>query len=380
MFPADDDAFHLARRRFWRTATLTVVGTVVVAALVIVGIRLLGGPSGLKPNTVTPSAAAAPSKGAATAPSLPPSFSQPRVNVLLIGSDAGPDRVGVRTDTMIVASIDTHSGAMAMFGLPRNLEHAPFPPDSPQAARYPDGYVCPAHQCLLNSLWTWANGAGAQYYRGEKNPGLTATTQAAEQITGLTMDDTVVVNLAGLPELVNAVGGVDLNVRERLPIGGNSEHPYALSWIKKGHQHLNGHQALWYARSRWSTNDFDRMHRQQCLLTALARQVDTARLLRSYSKVIKAVDGNLQTSIRPAQIPMWAELVAKVSTADIHRVGLGIDGDRANPNYPRIRTQVKAVLQAPALDNSATASNPTATATAGRPRTSDSGWGSSPAC
>ncbi len=56
---------------------------------------------------------------------------KPRVNVLLLGSDAGDDRIGVRTDSMMVASIDTDTGDTVLFGLPRNLEHVPIPKSNP---------------------------------------------------------------------------------------------------------------------------------------------------------------------------------------------------------------------------------------------------------
>ena len=58
----------------------------------------------------------------------------PRVNVLLIGSDAGADRTGVRTDSVILASIDTHTGDAVLFGIPRNLQRVPFPEGTPMAS------------------------------------------------------------------------------------------------------------------------------------------------------------------------------------------------------------------------------------------------------
>ena len=54
-------------------------------------------------------------------------IAKPRLNILLVGSDAGPDRSGARTDTMMVASIDTRSGRTTLFGLPRNIGYAQFP-------------------------------------------------------------------------------------------------------------------------------------------------------------------------------------------------------------------------------------------------------------
>ena len=54
-----------------------------------------------------------------------------RVNVLLLGGDCGPYREGVRTDSMILVSLDTHTGRAVTFSLPRNMMNAPFPEDSP---------------------------------------------------------------------------------------------------------------------------------------------------------------------------------------------------------------------------------------------------------
>ena len=62
-----------------------------------------------------------------------------RLNVLLVGSDAGPDRRGTRTDTMMVASVDTRTGRTILFGLPRNIQRVPFPAGSPMARRVPPG-------------------------------------------------------------------------------------------------------------------------------------------------------------------------------------------------------------------------------------------------
>ena len=66
-----------------------------------------------------------------------------RVNVLLLGGDSGPHRDGTRTDTMMLASLDTRTGRTVTFGLPRNLMNAPFPEDSPLHALYPDGFRGP---------------------------------------------------------------------------------------------------------------------------------------------------------------------------------------------------------------------------------------------
>ena len=161
--------------------------------------------------------------------------------MLLVGSDAGADREGIRPDTMIVASIDTKTGDTVLFSLPRNLQRVPFPPGSPAAADYPQGFYCinPANgvntDCLLNGIWTFAENHAGDYYKGVKNPGLTATMQAAEQVTGLRINNYVMIDLKGFQEFVDAIGGVTIDVKQRLPIGGNVENPGAtIGWIEPG--------------------------------------------------------------------------------------------------------------------------------------------------
>ena len=104
---------------------------------------------------------------------------KPQVNVLLIGSDAGANRTGIRPDTLILASINTKTGKTVMFSLPRSLQHAPFPAGTGGNQAWPDGYYCPeagpGNECLINAIWRWAEGDGKQYYDKFKNPGLRAT-------------------------------------------------------------------------------------------------------------------------------------------------------------------------------------------------------------
>ena len=75
----------------------------------------------------------------------------PRVNVLLIGSDAGDDRIGVRTDSMMIASIEPKTGQTILFSFPRNMQNVPFPMSNPLYKIYPKGYTC-GSECLLLSL------------------------------------------------------------------------------------------------------------------------------------------------------------------------------------------------------------------------------------
>ena len=104
---------------------------------------------------------------------------------------------------MIVARLDTKTGATVLFSLPRNLQRVRFPRGTPAAAAYPSGFYCvnPANgvntDCLLNGIWTFAENHAGDYYRGVRNPGLTATMQAAETVTGLSINNYVMIDLKG---------------------------------------------------------------------------------------------------------------------------------------------------------------------------------------
>jgi LCP family protein required for cell wall assembly len=277
-----------------------------------------------------------------------PWASKPRVNVLLIGSDAGKGRIGVRPDTMIVASIDTKRGDAVLFSLPRNLEQAPFPEGTPGNLAWPNGFNC-GDECLLNAVWTWgANDPGYQK-AAPKNPGLRATKDAIEGVTGLKIDTYVMLNLKGFAQFVNAIGGLRVNVDERLPIGGNSEHPeQTTGYIEKGkNQKLDGYETLWFARSRWSTNDFDRMRRQRCVIAAVVNQSDPVKLALAFPAIAKAAKNNLSTGIPQRELEAWVDLSQRVKNGSVRSLPFTdqVITNRADPDYDEIHELVQKALR-----------------------------------
>ena len=310
-----------------------------------------------------------------------------RVNVLLIGSDAGADRTGVRPDTLIVASIDPHTGDAVLVSLPRNLQRVPFPAGSGGARDYPDGFQCvnprsgSNTECLLNALWVWGEGH-PQYYPGDNHPGLTATIQGVQEATGLTLDQYVMLNLAGFEQVVDILGGLTVNVQERLPIGGNVEHPVASAWLEPGRQKLNGHLALWYARSRWSTTDFDRMRRQRCVIGDFVDQIDPVTVALRFPQIASSAKQNLQTSIPLADLDAWATLAAKVKGTHLRSLAFTDQViNTVRPDYARMHQLVQEALvpPAPRPSTSASASGPSSTPTPTPSRTASSGSPSSSA-
>ncbi|WP_114907688.1 LCP family protein [Ornithinimicrobium murale] len=281
----------------------------------------------------------------------------PRVNVLLLGSDAGDNRDGVRTDSMIVASIDTTTGDMVLFGIPRNLQNVPIPSSSPLYKRYGDSYDC-GTECLMNGIWTAAvdlHEENPGWFSGDPNPGQTATRQVISTIIGQPIHYTVIIDLKGFEALVDAMGGVEINVQESVPIGGKTWTDAAgnaqliegteSSWIEVGQQHLDGHEALWYSRSRVTTDDFSRMRRQRCMVGALVDQVNPMTLLQRYPAIAAAAGDNITVDIDQSELPAWAELVQRVQGGTMQSLPFTAKNtNTADPDYTAMRREVYLAL------------------------------------
>ncbi len=296
----------------------------------------------------------------------------PRVNVLLIGSDAGHGREGTRPDTLVVASIDTATGDTVLFSLPRNLQRVPFPRGSRAAAAFPHGFYCINPQngvntdCLLNSVWTWAEN-NPQYYPGVSHPGLTATVQAVEQVLGLDIDDYVLVDLKGFIVFVDAIGGIRVDVPERLPIGGSVEDPVPrYGWIEPGRNKLlDGWHALWFARSRWSTNDYDRMRRQRCVIAAVTRQADPQNVGLNFDTIARAAKDNISTDISVQDLDAWVTLGLRVKQARVRSLPFTDDViDTVHPDIAKVHSLVQRAL-VPARTSTPRTPAPTPSASSG---------------
>ena len=240
-----------------------------------------------------------------------------RYNILLMGGDSGADRWGLRPDSLTVASIDAETGRTVMIGLPRNMQEFPFREGTAMAEQFPDGFDCDG--CYLNGVSTWAEDH-ADLFGGSKNPGMDATVMAVEGITGLRINYWLMVNMRGFRRLVDAVGGVTLNVRDRIPVGGLGSD--VTGYIEPGKRRLNGHDTLWYARSREGSDDYSRMARQKCVLSAMLTQVSPRTALTNFQEIARASSAMLRTNIPSGALNDFAELALRSREQQISTVSL----------------------------------------------------------
>ncbi|MGB7448918.1 MAG: LCP family protein [Ornithinimicrobium sp.] len=300
----------------------------------------------------------------------------PRVNVLLLGSDGSDTREGIRTDTMLIASIDTQTGDSVLFGIPRNLERVPIPKTNPLSKRWPNGYDC-GDGCLMNAIWTEATNFAEErpaLYADDPNPGLTATRDVLSAVIAQPIDYTVIVNLRGFQDLIDAMGGVEVDVQERLPMGGRITYdsqgrpmlvPGSESgYLQPGVQTLNGYQALWYARSRVTTDDFSRMRRQRCVVAAVVEQVNPLRMIRRYPQIVGVAGDNVTADIAQDELPAFAELVLRVQNGTIKSLPFTVENTNVgNPDYPRLRRMVAEAIEPAPEPATKTGADKTAKAT-----------------
>ena len=262
-----------------------------------------------------------------------------RYNVLLLGGDSGPDRTGLRPDSLTVASIDAETGRTVLVGLPRNLENVPFPKGSVMAREFPRGFDCEG--CELNGINTWANDHAKMF--DEKKPGLKATMGAVEEITGLNINYYAMVNLRGFAKLVDAVGGVTIDVKERTAIGGIGAP--VRGWIPAGEQKLDGKETLWYARSRVQNDDWSRMGRQKCVMNAMLQQLSPKSVLMNVEKIADSSKALLTTDVPAQQLGTFMDLALKARDQKVSTVSLVPPVIyTGNPDYDKVRRLIDTAI------------------------------------
>lgn len=292
-----------------------------------------------------------PTKGQ-TAPQ-DPWADKPRLNVLLLGGDAGKGRTGTRTDTVILASVDTHTGDTTLFSLPRNTARMPFPKKSPLHRYYPNGFTNgngEDQEFALNALYQNVPASVPKNVLGPTDDlGADVLKISVGEALGLEVDYYALIDLKGFSTLVDALGGIRLNVNSYIPIGGNTDlHIPPSEFLHPGaNQKLDGRSALWYARGRYGADDFARMDRQRCVINAMIKQASPATLLSRYEDIAKAGKEIVQTDVPQEVLPLMVDLGLRVKDGNVRSIVFknGVDGFfSSNPDFPEMRQRVKVAL------------------------------------
>lgn len=242
-----------------------------------------------------------------------------RVNILLLGGDADDNRVGVRTDSMNLASVDVKTGNTVLFSLPRNLEDVRFRPGTPMARRFPSGFDLPkdangGSSDLLNSVWEYAD-AHPEIFGGKQHQGPKVLMDTIGFTLGLKIDWYALVNMWGFARLIDALGGITITVEQDVVFGKYNE-----GLVKAGTRKLKGADAMWYARSRTYSDDYTRMRRQRCVLGAILGQADPGTVLTRFNRIALATKELIRTDIPRTWLQHLVPLALKVKDAQVTSV------------------------------------------------------------
>lgn len=197
-----------------------------------------------------------------------------RTNILLLGTDARPGETQTRTDTIILASIDPELNKVALVSIPRDTRVD----------------IEGSTSDKINS----ANAVGGPELVAEK----------VEEIIGENIDYYVEMDFAGFKKIIDTIGGVDINVDQRM------YKPSEDIDLKAGQQRLDGSQALAFVRFRdYALGDIDRTKHQQIFLKALGNEMLHAKNIVKLPALVKVVKENIDTNLGTAdmlKMASWA--------------------------------------------------------------------------
>lgn len=215
-----------------------------------------------------------------------------RMNILLLGLDDGAngdaaDSSPKRTDTMMLASIDTANHAVSILSIPRDTLVS-----------------IPGHgQDKINAAYAYG--------------GADLTRRTVEQFLGVPINYYVAANWPGFIKIMDILGGVDLYVEENM----NYDDPYADLHIhlKKGYQHLDGAQTGEYVRFRHDElGDIGRVERQERFLKALAAQLLQPSTVVKLPAIISTASQNVRTDIPPLTMMQLASTAAGMKKDNVY--------------------------------------------------------------
>jgi polyisoprenyl-teichoic acid--peptidoglycan teichoic acid transferase len=215
---------------------------------------------------------------------MPHSTSSEPLDVLVLGVDksAGPEGEGSsRSDTMMLVRVTPATGEVKLLSVPRDL--------------YVE--IEPGMKDKINSAYAYG--------------GVDQARSVMEGLTGVTVDNYVIVDFQGFQEVINAIGGVKVDV-------GHDVFPE--KWhMGEGVQRLGGRKALFYARYRGTPRaDLDRIDHQQKLLAALRRQAFRWNTVTKMPAILKTTNENVETDLGIWQaVPLARALILHGREGDL---------------------------------------------------------------
>lgn len=230
------------------------------------------------------------------------------LNILLIGSDIRQGSIDYRTDTMIIVSVNRTTGTVNMLSLPRDLWV--FIP------RYGNERINTA--ALWGDLYRYPGG------------GVASLIETIRYNLGIHIDRYAAINFEGFRQIVDTLGGIDVPVDcpvtdYRLKDGTNPNvlANYKLYTLPIGYHHMDGSLALWFARSRSRSSDFDRNRRQQVVLRAIWSKIKENGMANQIAALWEDVTKIVKTDLTVGDVLSLLPIALNIDGTKLHSFFLG---------------------------------------------------------
>lgn len=232
---------------------------------------------------------------------LPDYEQKERVNILLLGIDKRPGEVYARTDTMILVTVDPNTKTAGMLSIPRDLW-----------VSVPGYYEDRINKAFFLGQQDGYPGGG---------PALAMKT--IQYNLGVPVHFYVQVDFNGFEQIVDTLGGIDINVLETIddPLYPDNYYGYEPFYLEAGQHTLNGHDTLRYARTRHTSgSDFSRARRQQQVLLAIRDKALQLGMVPKIPELWNTMAGTVETDLQLVDIVELAQLADEIDTTNIKSV------------------------------------------------------------
>ncbi|MBX4211422.1 MAG: LCP family protein [Candidatus Yanofskybacteria bacterium] len=215
-----------------------------------------------------------------------PAEEKDRLDILIMGirGENDPQNGGMLTDSILVLSFDKTTHKSSLISIPRDF-----------------------------LIW-YDNDNAARINTAYETLGLSGTKKLVSKITGVYIDNIVVFDFSAFKKIVDDLGGVDVTLSA--PFKEAVQWGYTFS-LPAGVNHLNGQDALYYARSRFTSNDFDRARRQQEIILAIKQKIGQTNFLAEPDKAFALVSNikrNMHTDLNILDAKMLMDLAKQLDT------------------------------------------------------------------
>ncbi|MFF2886628.1 LCP family protein [Paenibacillus sp. NPDC057967] len=228
--------------------------------------------------------------------------------MLIIGLDHSDSHSGMNTDTLLLAHVIPQSNSMKLLSIPRDLRVTNLRGTGAKVnSMFASGYQYAVREAQDHpELLSGKKVKLGQFTFAEEyiSSGMVTTRETIERYFNINIDYTFLVSFETLTSMVDAVGGIEINVERRMEYDAPSENMFIR--LYPGLQVLDGEQALQYARFRkdnrgeaYHSNDFDRGLRQQQVITALVHKLTSWNSLPKTFEIVDIVTSNLKTDMAP---------------------------------------------------------------------------------